>query len=97
MIKIFKFFRKSLDLVLGFTAGPALFAAILYSVEHFESASIAIAAILAVIVLSFLSLPADTPDDKQKRKEFVDTVIHLLMAFVIFATVHNLVKHGLVY
>ena len=42
MIKIFKFFRKRLDYVLGFTAGPALFAAILYSVEHFEAAFIAI-------------------------------------------------------
>lgn len=52
-MKIFKFFHKRLDYVLGFTAGPALFAAILYSMEHFEAAFLAIAGILAVVVLSF--------------------------------------------
>ena len=96
MMKIFKFFHKRLDYALGFTAGPALFAAILYSMEHFEAAFLAIAGILAVVVLSFTLLPSDTPGEKQKRKEFVETVTSLLIAFVIFATVYNFMKYGLV-
>ncbi|RSI35881.1 hypothetical protein [Streptococcus sanguinis] len=94
MIKIFNFFHKRLDYVIGFTAGPALFATVLYSVKNAKVALVIALVILLVVGIAFITMPANTPEEKQKRKECVESATFIIISFVVAATVYNLMTNG---